>query len=406
VETQTEALRARLDRATAGLDPPLGVVDLGAFRANAARMSALAGATPVRVATKSVRCRALVDEVLARPGFAGVMAFTLPEALWLAGQGASDVLVGYPTADRRALRALAADESLASRVTLMVDDVAQLDLVDAACAPGPSRRPRLRVCLDVDASWWPLGRAGAAVGAHVGVRRSPVHAVTDAARLARAVAGRPGFRLVGLMTYEAQVAGLPDRHAVVRWMKRRSTSELCARRAALVAAVAAASGATDLELEIVNGGGTGSLVGTARDPSVTEVTAGSGLFAPALFDGYRGLGLRPAAWFALPVVRRPSRRLATVLGGGWVASGAAGRDRLPLPGLPAALRLLAAEGAGEVQTPLTGRAASGLEVGDRVWFRHAKAGELCERLDTLHLVEGERVVTSVPTYRGEGRAFA
>jgi D-serine deaminase-like pyridoxal phosphate-dependent protein len=56
-----------------------------------------------------------------------------------------------------------------------------------------------------------------------------------------------------------------------------------------------------------------------------------------------------------------------------------------------------------VQTPLTG--AHGLGIGDRVWFRHAKAGELCERFDRLHLIQGDRVVETVPTYRGEGRTF-
>jgi D-serine deaminase-like pyridoxal phosphate-dependent protein len=58
-----------------------------------------------------------------------------------------------------------------------------------------------------------------------------------------------------------------------------------------------------------------------------------------------------------------------------------------------------------VQTPLSGRAAASLQVGDRVWFRHAKAGELCERFDRLHLVLGNKIIDEVPTYRGEGRNF-
>jgi D-serine deaminase-like pyridoxal phosphate-dependent protein len=103
------------------------------------------------------------------------------------------------------------------------------------------------------------------------------------------------------------------------------------------------------------------------------------------------------------VVRRPSSRVATVLGGGYPASGAAGRDRLPRPVFPAGLRLDRTEGAGEGQTPLHG--AASLRVGDRVWFRHAKAGELCERFATLHLIAGDEVVDAVPTYRGEGRTF-
>ncbi|MEO3776166.1 alanine racemase [Micromonospora sp. B11E3] len=399
--TERDRLRERLDRATAHLDPPYAVVDLTAFDANAAALPARAGGKPLRVASKSVRVRELLRRVLGRPGWRGVMAFTLPEAIWLARSGVSDdVLVAYPTADRRALAELAADEALARAVTLMVDDTEQLDLVDAVRPP--DRRPELRVCLDLDASWRPLGGR-----VHVGVRRSPVHSARAAGAFAAAVAARPGFRLVGLMSYEAQIAGLgdapPGRAALataIRLTQRGSYRELLARRGAAAAAVR-----EHADLEFVNGGGTGSVAATSADPAVTEVTAGSGLHGPKLFDAYRAWRPTPAAFFACAVVRRPARGLATVLGGGWIASGQAGGTRLPVPWLPAGLRLLGAEGAGEVQTPLAGAAAAGLRVGDRVWFRHAKAGELCEHVNELHLVEEDRVVASVPTYRGEGHAF-
>ena len=129
---------------------------------------------------------------------------------------------------------------------------------------------------------------------------------------------------------------------------------------------------------------------------MTEVTAGSGLYGPTLFDPYRAFDVRPAALFALPVVRKPSPSIATVLGGGYMASGAGGADRLPRPVLPAGLRLDRAEGAGEVQTPVLGPAARDLALGDRVWFRHAKAGELCERFAALHLVAARRSSTRWP----------
>ncbi|MGY2080010.1 amino acid deaminase/aldolase [Modestobacter sp. SYSU DS0657] len=393
--------RGRLDHATGHLEPPLAVVDLDALDANAADLVRRAGDRPIRVASKSVRCRALLRRVLDRPGFAGVMAYTLAEALWLAGGNdpvSTDVLVGYPTVDRAALRRLGADEQLADRVTLMVDSVAHLDLLDAAVPP--ASRPVVRVCLDLDASW----RVGPA---HVGVRRSPVHAPAEAAALARAVVARPGVRLVGVMAYEAQIAGLGDapvghpvRGLAVRGMQRASVRELALRRAAAVAAVREVA-----DLQFVNGGGTGSLERTAAEESVTELAAGSGLYSPALFDGYRSFRGRPAALFALPVTRRPAADVVTVAGGGWIASGPPGRDRSPTPVHPAGLRLLAAEGAGEVQTPLRGPGTAELEIGDRVWFRHAKAGELCERVDELHLLSGDSVTAVVPTYRGQGRAF-
>ncbi|SFF80051.1 amino acid deaminase/aldolase [Blastococcus tunisiensis] len=395
--------RDRLDRATAALDPPLAVLDLDALDANAADLTRRAAGKPIRVASKSVRNRGVLRRVLARPGFSGVLAYSLPEALWLAdGEDpvSTDVVVGYPSAHRAALRRLAADGTAAARVTLMVDSVAQLDLVDALVPP--SRRPHLRVCLDVDAS---LRIAGGRV--HVGVRRSPVHSPADAAALARAVVSRPGFRLVGVMVYEAQIAGVQDapahrplRGLAVRRMQAVSGRELAGRRAAAVAAVSDVA-----DLEFVNGGGTGSVERTAAEPAVTEVAAGSGLYNPVLFDGYRAFTGRPATFSAAPVTRVPAPGTVTVAGGGWIASGPPGPDRLPVPTYPAGLRWLPAEGAGEVQTPLSGAAAAALTVGDRVWFRHAKAGEICEHVDELHTLAGDELTGTLPTYRGEGRSF-
>ncbi|MEH1026518.1 amino acid deaminase/aldolase [Micromonospora profundi] len=398
---ESDKLRERLDRATDHLDPPYAVVDLTAFDANAAALTDRAAGKPLRLASKSVRSRELISRALARPGWRGVMAFTLPEAIWLVRAGVSDdVLLAYPSADRAALAELAADPTLAAAITLMIDSTGQLDLIDAVRAPG--QRAELRLCLDLDASWRPLrGRV------HVGVRRSPVHSARAAGALAATVTGRAGFRLVGLMSYEAQIAGLGDAPpgqtllaGAIRLAQRGSYRELLARRGAAVAAVR-----EHADLEFVNGGGTGSVAATSADPAVTEVTAGSGLYGPTLFDAYRAWRPTPAAFFACTVVRRPTPELATVLGGGWIASGPAADSRLPRPWLPAGLKLVGTEGAGEVQTPLSGAAASTLNIGDRVWFRHAKAGELCERVNELHLVEGDAVVATVPTYRGEGHAF-
>ncbi|SFK16981.1 alanine racemase [Cellulomonas sp. KH9] len=389
----TRTLGERLDTATAGLSAPLVVVDLDALEANATDVVRRAGGTPVRVASKSVRVRHVLEQVLARPGFAGVMAYAASEARWLAGHGVRDVLLGYPTVDAAAVDAVAADPQAADAVTFMVDDTVQADLL-AAAARRHGRR--LRVCLDVDASLR-LGRGPLTV--HVGVRRSPVRTPADAAALARAVERRGCLDVRGVMLYEAQIAGLPDTSAGVRLLKAVSARELARRRADVVAAVTEATGRpTDL----VNSGGTGSLEVSAAAPGVTEVTAGSGLFAPTLFDGYRAFTPRPAAYIGLDVVRLPADGWATVFGGGYVASGPPGPGRLPRPVQPAGLRLEAREGAGEVQTPLRVPARADLRIGDRVWFRHAKAGEVMERFSEVHLVRGDRVEETVPTYRGEG----
>jgi D-serine deaminase-like pyridoxal phosphate-dependent protein len=394
----------RLNAATAHLEPPFAVVDAAALRANAGDMVRRASGKPIRLASKSVRCRAVIEQVLGWAGFRGVMAFALPEALWLAEHGTSDdILIAYPTADAAALTRLASDPAAAAAITVMADSEAHLDLIERATAAVPGGDQVIRVCLDLDTAYHALGGR-----MRVGARRSPVRTPGQAVALARAVATRPGMRLVGLMGYEAQIAGVgddpPGRPAyarAVRYMQRQSGRELALRREQVVAAVRAVA-----PLEFVNGGGTGSIEKTAAEDAVTEIGAGSGLYHSALFDAYRGFSGRPAALFALPVVRRPGPGVVTVLGGGYLASGPADAARLPVPYLPAGLSLDAREGAGEVQTPLLGAAADGLALGDRVWFRHAKAGELCERFTDLHLIEGDTVTATVPTYRGEGKSFA
>ncbi|KAA6222902.1 amino acid deaminase/aldolase [Streptomyces albofaciens JCM 4342] len=397
----TAADRARYDRATAHLDAPLALVDLDAFDANAADLVRRAQGKPLRVASKSVRCRALLERALARDGFAGVMSYTLAESLWLARSGIEDVLLAYPSADRAGFAELAADPKLAAAVTVMVDDAAQLELIDAARPAGGGEE--VRVCLEWDTAYRPLGGR-----VRIGARRSPMARPEQVAALARAVTRRPGFRVAGLMAYEGHVAGVGDavaghplRSRAVRAVQAAARRDLARRRWEVVRAVREAAP----DLEFVNGGGTGSVQHTAAEAAVTEIAAGSGLYVPRLFDNYRSFTGRPAALFAQPVVRRPGPGVVTVLGGGYPASGVAGRDRSPVPYLPEGLRYDPQEEAGEVQTPLLGPAADGLLLGDKVWFRHAKAGELCERFAELHLVGGDRVVATVPTYRGEGRTF-
>ena len=379
------------DRATAALAAPFAVVDLDAFDANAADLERRAKGLPIRVASKSVRCRALLERVLSRPGFWGVMAYSLREALWLAAEGIEDIFVAYPSADREAIAAVAGNGRAAAEITLAIDSREHVDLLSSVLA-GLDRPHTVRVALDIDASL----RVGPL---HLGVRRSPAHTAYEAVSLARA-ARDAGLAVVGLMFYDAQIAGLPDTSPLVRLLKARSAAELVHRRADVVEAVKEVA-----HLEFVNGGGTGSLHVAGEDASLTELAAGSGLFGPTLFDAYRGFRPRPAAAFALPVVRRPRAGMVTVFGGGYVASGPPGWSRLPSVLAPRGLRLLRTEGAGEVQTPLRGSAADRLRVGDRVWLRHAKAGELCERFDELHLLSTGEVVARVPTYRGESATF-
>ena len=395
---------AALESATARLDPPYAVLDVDALAANAASLRRRAAGRPIRVSTKSLRSRPVLDAVLASEGFAGALAYSLPEALWLAADtperpGLRDVLLGYPSVHREALAALGRDPVLAERVTLMVDSVAHLDLIDAVVPP--DARATIRLSIELDVSY------DSRIFGFVGSRRSPIRTPAQAAELAAAILERPGFRLVGLMGYEGQISGTQDfppgrplYGAALRRVKARSIAELRDRRAAAVAAVRSLT-----DLKFVNGGGTGSLESTVADPSVTEVAAGSGLLGPALFDGYASFQPEPAAAFVLPVVRRPAGDIATVLGGGWIASGPGGADRLPTPVHPPGLSYIAREGAGEVQTPLKGAAARSLAIGDRVWFRHAKSGEVSEHVDAFAVVSRGEHLGEALTYRGEGKAW-
>lgn len=399
-----------LTAATADRPAPCAVVERDAWehnrddlvrRVRAARSGSFAESLPIRVASKSIRVRELITGLVDLDGFAGVLAFTLSEANWLADHGVDDIVVGYPSADRAAITELFANPERASAITLMIDSVDQLDLIDAVLPP--TRRPELRVALEVDVSY-------NLPGLRVGVFRSPLRSVRDLRTMAEIIAARPGFRLVGMMAYEAQIAGVGDRAGgsvanrarinAIRLFQARSRPEVAEIRGAAVEAVQKVA-----DLEFVNGGGTGSIESTALDPSVTEIAAGSGLFGPALFDHYRAFRPAPAAAFALDVVRKPAPDMATLLGGGWIASGPPERSRQPVLAWPPGLDYVAEEMAGEVQTPLTN--AADLTIGDRVWLRHAKAGELCERTNSLVVVDADSatVVDEIPTYRGEGRAF-
>jgi D-serine deaminase-like pyridoxal phosphate-dependent protein len=397
-----EQSHERYEAIFAEVEAPFAFVDLDAMWSNSDAMLARAAGKPIRVASKSVRCRALLEQILRRDErYAGLMTFTLPETLWLAEAGFENLLLAYPTADTTALSELAL-RSVANpggAPIVMVDCVEHLEAIESVLGGGAAP---VRVCIDLDAGWWTLGER-----IKVGPKRSPIHTVEQAVALAREIERRPQVELAALMSYEGQIAGVGDqppgrrlRGAAIRAMQRRSAVELAERRAAVVAAIREFA-----ELPIVNGGGTGSLELTGVEDAVTEIAAGSGFYAPTLFDHYSRFSLTPAAGFALPIVRKPSAGIATALGGGYLASGSGDSARLPSPWLPVGLSLDAEEGAGEVQTPLSGTPARQLRIGDRAYMRHAKAGELCERFDVLHLVEGGAIIDAVPTYRGEDKTF-
>jgi D-serine deaminase-like pyridoxal phosphate-dependent protein len=355
----------------------------------------------LRVATKSLRCVELLRYIQRRGGAAvqGWMTYDASETAFLAERGFDDLLLAYPTTQRQDAEALASLAARGTKVATVVDAVEHLELLHRAAA---GQATRIDVVIEIDMAL----RLGPA---HLGVLRSPLHAVEDVVQLAEATRRFPGVRLAGLMGYEAQVAGLPDRDpsvpaaqgAAQRLLKALSRRSIPERRARAAEALRRRG----FELRLFNGGGTGSVGWTTHEPHLTEVTAGSGFVTSHLFDHYDHLPLEPALYFALRVTRAPRPGVVTCSGGGYVASGAAGPGKLPRPWWPRGLRLVEMEGAGEVQTPLRLPPGVHLPLGAPVLFRHAKAGELAERFPRYHFVRGASIEAAHPTYRGEGACF-
>ncbi len=385
--------------AFAGQRMPFAFLDLDLLDENIRAVLSRAGSKHIRVATKSVRCVDVLRRILAAdPRIQGLMCFTAAEAVWLARQGFDDLLLGYPCYDEADIADVATATLAGAHITLMVDSLAHVERAEAVARRHGVRLP---LCLDLD-------MAIDMPGLHFGAWRSPLRTVAQARPVIERILASSDVTLDGVMGYEAQIAGVGDlapgrrlKNALVWRLKRRSVREVARRRAAVVKLIAELGGT----LRIVNGGGTGSMATTRDESAVTEITVGSAFYAPTLFDNYRDFRYRPASGFAAEIVRRPKDGMYTCLGGGYVASGAAGPDKLPKPYLPEGARLDPLEGAGEVQTPVHYTGDVRLGVGDPVFFRHSKAGELCERFTHLLLVKGGAVVERIPTYRGEGQCF-
>jgi D-serine deaminase-like pyridoxal phosphate-dependent protein len=382
-----------------GRPMPFAYLDLDLFTENIRQIAGKAGGKRIRVASKSLRCIAAMRRVLeANACFQGLMCFTAREAVYLAGQGFRDLLIGYPTYNATDLGAVAQATAEGAQITLMVDSIAHIDQIERVAE---QYHVVLPICLDIDMSVnFP--------GLHFGVWRSPLHSAEEVRPVLGRISSSSRVKLEGVMGYEAQIAGVGDsvpgqaaKNTLVQQLKKRSI-EVIARRRREVVDFIRTSG---IELRFVNGGGTGSQLTTNTEPVVTEVTVGSGFYSPGLFDNYKDFHYQPAVGYAIEIVRKPAPTTYTCLGGGYPASGAAGPDKLPHPYLPAGAKLLALEGAGEVQTPVLYQGVHRLELGDPIFMRHAKAGEICERFTHLVCVQKGEVVDEATTYRGEGQCF-
>jgi D-serine deaminase-like pyridoxal phosphate-dependent protein len=377
---------------------PFAYLDLDLLEQNVRQIVARAGGKRIRLASKSLRSVSVLQRLLAAdPSIQGVMSYTAREAAYLAKQGIDDLLIGYPCWHELDIVTIAQATVAGAHITLMIDSVAHVEQIERIAQRYDVRLP---LCLDLDMSLL-------VPGLHFGAWRSPIRTPEQARPIIERILQSQHVWLDGIMGYEAQVAGVGNRYpgqlmknALVRFLQRRSVADVALRRAAIFDLIKS----YNLPLRFVNGGGTGSITTTRSELAVTEITVGSGFYAPGLFDNY-DFRYQPAAGFAIEIVRRAAPNIYTCLGGGYVASGAAGKDKLPKPSLPAGARLDSLEAAGEVQTPIVYNGPVPLSVGDPIFLRHSKAGELCERFTHLLLVSNGAIADEVTTYRGDGQCF-
>jgi D-serine deaminase-like pyridoxal phosphate-dependent protein len=397
-----ESLRAIFQRQRL----PLAFVDLDAFDANLEYAACIAQGfrKTLRIGTKSMRCPALMERALAHPSsiLRGFLTFTAEETAFLAARGHNDFILAYPTVQPSDMEILAGLTKQGKQVSVMVDHVQHLRTLDET---GKKQGVVLNACIEIDMAYRPLGTDKV----HLGLRRSPIRTPKQAVDFLNEAKKFSNVRIDSVMGYEGHIAGTSDdaphkplNNVIKRALKNASVQELTSRRQAVIRSIQEAGA----ELRVVNGGGSGSLISTLKDESVSEATIGSGLYASALFHHFRDVKYQPAAFFALQVVRIPKAGMITCAGGGYVASGEIKKGKLPLPVMPVGLQYLETEGAGEVQTPLLlAKGSPKINLGDPIFFQHAKAGEFCERFNELILIQAGKIVDRVKTYRGEGMSF-
>lgn len=387
-----------LNNSLKGERAPFAFVDMNFLDKNIEDIKLRAGSKQIRIATKSIRSLEMLRYIERKLGSKanGFMCFSVEEACWLSEQGLDNLLVAYPSMDKKSIIEVSKLNANGKKIYLMIDSLEQVNFLEDLTLEGP-----LFLCIDIDLSTY-------LPGLNFGVFRSPTRTKSQVLALLNSIKGNKGLQLKALMGYEAQIAGVTDNqkgrslmNLIIGLLKKISLKRIPSLRASLVKSILDQG----IELDFVNGGGTGSMESTREEDSVSEIAVGSGFYAPTLFDSYSQFKHLPAAGFALEVVRIPEKNIYTCFSGGYVASGAIGRDKVPSPYLPEGSELTNNEMAGEVQTPVLYRGQTRLGLGSRIYFRHAKAGELCERFLSLLLIRDGAIEKSVDTYRGSGKLF-
>ena len=380
------------------IERPFAFVDLDALDANIAYVKNACSDKQIRIATKSVRSVGLLHYIANRlPNCAGFMSFTASETAFLLDQGLDNFLIGYPVFEQQTIEKLAQFVQQGKSITFMVDAIEQVELLHDVAL---KHNIVFSVCVDINVStnYKVL---------YFGTKRSPIHSLERLRAFLTQIESFNGVKVTGCMGYDAQIAGVTDmttelfgiKSAFIRRLKKHSLPRLTRLRWDALAMLK-----SKYDLAFVNAGGSGSMHLLHNAPDVTEITVGSAFFAPGLFSQYVALDLQPAVGFGLRVTRKFAHNVIVCHGGGYIASGAMGLDRLPQFLEPDYYTFTSREGAGEVQTPIVVKHREH-EIGDTIYFRHAKAGELCERFNELHATRDGEYVGEISTYRGSGQCF-
>jgi D-serine deaminase-like pyridoxal phosphate-dependent protein len=353
----------------------------------------------IRLATKSIRSREVLKYLSHKLGekFSGLMTYRVEESIDLLNDGFDHCLLAYP-------QKISIDQAMAIRelgsknkiLVLMVDSVEHILFLEKL---GREIHFCFEICLDIDLSLQ-------LPGLNFGVYRSPLRGVQDLNSLLEIIENSTNVKLSAFMGYEAQIAGIPDRskkgrlfNFLVSKLKSISKRNVLSKRKIFLEKIS-----PEASIQIVNGGGSGSLSFSSDDESITEVTVGSGFYGPHLFDAYEDSFL-PSCGFAIEVSRSPNPQYITCLGGGYVASGSLDQNKFPLVFSPRGLVPNKNEMFGEVQTPFLNQSHENIEIGDPIFLRHSKAGELLEHFNELLILRDHKIIDRWKTYRGEGRCY-
>ena len=406
---------------------PSAWLDMDALDHNTKLVNQKTKSVQLRLATKSIRSIDVLHYIKDKsPNFIGLMSYTADESVYLLENGFDNILCAYPTLDAKSVAATVDFTKQGATMIWMIDRPENVDVLNEVAK---ANDVIIDVCIDINMSM-PLPKL------YFGTKRSALMSIKDVKKLLKHIKKCRHINVSAAMGYEAQIAGLPEHlpgktvlSPAIRLLKNRSQKQVSKRRRSIVDYLKK-QGYT---LKLVNGGGSGSMDFTSSQPEVSEITVGSAYYKPAYFDYMDSMHeFQPAAGFVLPVTRQPEKGVITCHGGGFIASGATGADKAPVIHYPKHLSLLNDEGFGEVQTPMAiGKTGNDdemprLRIGDVVWCRHAKAGELCEHFNELICYrqsaqsttdgfarsEGTRPIINtktknhiMTTYRGEGNCF-